>query len=392
MTIHDFDDIRPFLPEELPAVYDRLLQDPEFLAALAYVFPGIPQDALAARMRSCPTNLDFQLTMVYPMLQQLLSKAATSLTANFQPIDCERQLNHTFVSNHRDIVLDSALLSYVLHDNGYNTVEIAIGDNLLIRPWIKDLVRVNKSFIVQRALTMRQMLLASAHMSKYMHFCINEKHENIWIAQREGRAKDSNDRTQDSVLKMMAMGGDLRQLNIVPLALSYEYDPCDYLKAQEMQNKRDVEGFKKSQQDDLDNMRTGIFGWKGKIHYHSAPCINEWLDTLPSDMPKADYFRAVAEHIDQEIHRHYHLYAGNYVAADLLLAAGQGPVAQCPACGDSAAAPHTSHYTPEEKAHFEAYVEQRLALVTLPHPDVDFLRRCILTMYANPVFNHEAAL
>ena len=376
MNIHDFDDIRPFLPEELPAVYDRLLADPEFLAALAYVFPGIPQDALAARIRSCTTNLDFQLTMVYPMLQQLLAKAATSLTANFQPINGERDRSHTFVSNHRDIVLDSAFLSYALHDNGDNTVEIAIGDNLLIRPWIRDLVRVNKSFIVQRALTMRQMLLASAHMSKYMHFCITQKHENIWIAQREGRAKDSDDRTQESVLKMMAMGGDLRELNIVPLAITYEYDPCDYLKAQEMQNKRDIEGFKKSQQDDLDNMRTGIFGPKGKIHYHAAPCINEWLDTLPADMPKADYFRAVAEHIDREIHLHYHLYAGNYAAADLL-------------DGTSA---HAQHYTAEEKERFEAYIEKKLAMIQLAQPDPDFLRRCLLTMYANPVINHEAAL
>ncbi len=376
MTIHDFDDIRPFLPEELPEVYDRLLADPEFKAVLAFVFPDIPFEALAQRMRSCSTNLEFQLQMVYPMLHQLLQKAATSLTSNFQPIDGERARSHTFTANHRDIGLDSALLSYALHDNGYNTVEIAIGDNLLIRPWIRDLVRVNKSFIVQRALTMRQMLLASAHMSKYMHFCINEKKENIWIAQREGRAKDSNDRTQESVLKMMAIGGDLRNLNIVPLAITYEYDPCDYLKAQEMQNKRDIEGFKKSQQDDLDNMRTGIFGWKGKIHYHAAPSINAWLDTLPADMPKADYFRAVAEHIDQEIHRHYHLYAGNYVAADLLRNNTE----------------HADHYNSEEKARFEAYLQKKMGMIQLNKPDLPFLRECILTMYANPVFNHEAAL
>ena len=376
MNIHDFDDIRPFLPEELPAVYDKLLSDPEFKAVLAFVFPNIPFEALAQRMRSSKTNLEFQLNMVYPMLQQLLQKAATSLTSNFQPIEGERDRSHTFISNHHDIVLDSALLSFSLHDNGYNTVEIAIGDNLLIRPWIRDLVRVNKSFIVQRALTMRQMLLASAHMSKYMHFCINEKKENIWIAQREGRAKDSNDHTQESVLKMMAMGGDLRNLNIVPLAITYEYDPCDYLKAQEMQNKRDIEGFKKSQQDDLDNMRIGIFGWKGKIHYHAAPCINEWLDTLPADMPKADYFRAVAEHIDQEIHRHYHLYTGNYVAADLL----------------TGTTDHAKHYNSEEKARFEAYLQKKMGMIQLKEPDQPFLRQCILTMYANPVFNHEATL
>ncbi len=376
MNIHDFDDIRPFLPEELPAVYDRLLADPEFRNVLAYVYPGVPAEQLEALMRSSKTNLQFQLNMVRPMLTNLLSHAAKSLTSNFAAIDNERDRPHTFISNHRDIVLDSALLSYVLAEEGLDTVEIAIGDNLLIRPWIKDLVRVNKSFIVQRALTMRQMLLASAHMSRYMHFVISEKHENIWIAQREGRAKDSDDRTQESVLKMMAMGGDLRELNLVPLAITYEYDPCDYLKAQEFQNKRDIADFKKSRQDDLDNMKTGIFGPKGKIHYHAAPCINDWLDTLPTDMPKTAYFRAVADHIDREIHKHYHLYPGNYVAADLLRGT------------DS----HAGFYNQEQQAQFEAYLQKKLLMVTLEKPDLPFLRERMLTMYANPVFNHEKAL
>lgn len=377
MNIHDFDDIRPFLPEELPDVYERLLADPEFQGVLDYVFPDIPRQNLEALIRSSKTNLEFQLNVVYPMLQTLLSKAATSLTSNFaEDLGPDNGNSYTFVSNHRDIVLDSALLSVALHDAGRNTVEIAIGDNLLIRPWIRDLVRINKSFIVQRALTMRQMLLASAKMSKYMHFAINEKNENIWIAQREGRAKDSNDRTQESVLKMMSIGGDLRNLNIVPLAITYEYDPCDYLKAQEFQLKRDNPEFKKSQQDDLDNMRTGIFGPKGKIHYHAAPCINDWLETLPADMPKADYFKVVAEHIDKEIHSHYHLYAGNYVAADLL-------------CGTD---DYSAHYTEEDRMRFEGYLAKKLSLITIPNPDMDFLRERMLTMYANPVFNQIKAI
>lgn len=266
MNIHDFDDIRPFLPEELPEVYDRLLANPDFQSAIQTVYQNVPFEQVAALMRSTKDANEFQTKLVYPVLTQLIQKASTGLTSNLSNVltDQEKTKCHTFVSNHRDIVLDSALLCYVLQDNKLTTVEIAIGDNLLIKPWILDLVRVNKSFIVQRALTMRQMLLASAKLSKYMHFAINEKHENVWIAQREGRAKDSNDRTQESVLKMMSMGGDLRKLNIVPLSISYEFDPCDFLKAQEFQNKRDIEGFKKSKQDDLDNMKTGIFGYKGR--------------------------------------------------------------------------------------------------------------------------------
>ena len=378
MNIHDFDDIRPYLPEELPEVFDHLLANPDFLAALQTVYQNLPLEQVSAMIRSCKTAQEMQAKLVYPVLSQLLEQASAGLTSDFSSVvsDAEKTKCHTFVSNHRDIVLDSAFLCYVLQDNGLTTAEIAIGDNLLIKPWIRELVRVNKSFIVQRTLTMRQMLLASAKLSKYMHFAITEKHENVWIAQREGRAKDSNDRTQESVLKMMSMGGDLRELNIVPLSISYELDPCDFLKAQEFQNKRDIEGFKKSQQDDLDNMRIGIFGPKGHIHYHAAPCINDWLDTLPADMPKADYYRAVAEHIDQEIHSHYQLFPNNYIAADLLR-------------GDNTFA---DKYTAKQKLQFEGYMQKKLSMVQLEKPDMPFLTERFLTMYANVVFNHEEAI
>ena len=225
------------------------------------------------------------------------------------------------------------------------------------------------------------MLASSTRLSRYMHYAIATKHENIWIAQREGRAKDSNDRTQDSILKMMAMGGEgsiidrLKQLNLVPTALSYEYDPCDYLKAQEFQQKRDIEGFKKNPKDDLVNMQTGIFGYKGRICFRVAGPLNDWLDTLPADMPKTELFTAVASRIDKEIHRNYKLYAGNYVAADLLRGTQE----------------FAAHYTSEEKTRFEAYLESRLEKVTLPNPDTAFLRERLLTMYANPVFNYMAA-
>ena len=378
----NFDDIRPYRSDEAPAVLARLLDDPEFQAIIQFIaqMSGQPAEHLTAAIRACRSTEDFQFKVVYPILKQLLSNAATSISANFSavtpPAGETANCGYTFISNHRDIVLDSALLSFLLHEQGMKTVEIAIGDNLLIRPWIKDLVRVNKSFIVQRALTMRQMLLASAKMSRYMHHAVQERHENLWIAQREGRAKDSDDRTQESVLKMLAIGGDLRTLNIVPLCITYEYDPCDYLKAQEFQQKRDAPDFKKSQQDDLDNMRIGIFGPKGKIHYHAAPCITAWIETLPFDIDKNDFFPAVAQHIDHEIHAYYHLYPGNYVAADMLHQTNT----------------FADHYTQEQAQTFKAYVQRKLAMVTLPNPDMPFLTERMLTMYANPVFNKQAAL
>lgn len=372
MDIHEFDDIRPFLPEELPEVYERLIADPQFKAAMAFVFKDVPYEQVCEMIRSCRDNYEFQVRCVYPVLKKILKVASKGMTSDFTNIDGN---GYTFVSNHRDIVLDSALLDVSLVDSRLDTVEIAIGDNLLVYPWIKDLVRVNRSFIVQRALTMRQMLVASAKMSRYMHYVVRGKSGNLWIAQREGRAKDSNDRTQDSVLKMLAMGGEgsvidrLKELNIVPLAISYEYDPCDYLKAEEFQNKRDIEGFKKSQQDDLDNMKTGIFGYKGHIHYHAAPCINEWLDTLDPATPKTELFTMIATHIDEQIHSHYRIYPCNIMAKEML----RGEEISC---------------TTEEQNEFSQYLAGQMAKISLEQPDVPYLKERILTMYANPYINH----
>ena len=372
--LSQYDEIRPYSPEELPTVLSELLEDPMFTAIVQNFFQGVPVEALKAKMLSCRNNLEFQKAFIYPLIKQLLAKNCTGLT--FESA-LEPTKRYTYVSNHRDIVLDSALLSIVLIENGFeDTPEIAIGDNLLIYPWIKKLVRVNKSFIVQRSLSMREMLESSRRMSSYMHYAINEKQQSIWIAQREGRAKDSNDRTQESVLKMMAMGGEgtpterLKSLNIAPLSISYEYDPCDYLKAQEFQQKRDNPDFKKSREDDLKNMQTGIFGYKGQVHYQVAPCINEWIDEM-STLPKGEFFSAVAQRMDADIFRNYRLYPGNYVAADLLEGSTR----------------FASHYTEEQKQQFEKYVQSRIALVELPNPDTAYLRERILEMYANPVLN-----
>lgn len=383
MNIHDFDEIRPFLPEELPATFDSLLADKQFCDIMQSFFKDTPLEILKKKIYACQTSLEVQKTFFYPLMFQLLDKCSNGATLDTTVIpEKDRNGSFTFVSNHRDIVLDAALLDVLLIQNGYRTtVEIAIGDNLLIHPWIKTLVRINKSFIVQRSLSIRELMASSKRMSQYMHFAISEKHESIWIAQREGRAKDSNDRTQESVLKMMAMGGEgspaesLKALNIVPLTISYEYDPCDYLKAKEFQQKRDNPEFKKSRQDDLANMQTGIFGFKGRVEYRLAEPANRWIDTY-AHLPKPAFFAAVAQHMDKAIHTGYTLYPGNYVALDLL----QGTQH------------HTAHYTEEEKAKFEAYIESRLALIDLPQKDEPFLRRCMLTMYANPVINHLKAV
>ena len=378
MNIHDFDDIRPYLPEELPAAFDSLLADPQFCGIMMSFFKDAPFEVLKQQIYACKDSLELQKKIFYPLIKQLLQKCSDGASLNCTAIrESHRADSYTFISNHRDIVLDAGLLDVLLIDNGFRTtVEIAIGDNLLIHPWIKTLVRINKSFIVKRSVSMRELLASSKQMSEYMHFAINEKHENIWIAQREGRAKDSDDRTQESVLKMMAMGGSgsvidrLKALNIVPIAISYEYDPCDFLKAKEFQQKRDNPDFKKSKQDDLTNMQTGIFGYKGRVQYCMASTVNTWIDEL-AGLPKGEFFTTLAHHIDRAIHTSYTIYPINYVAVDLLQ--GTQDFTHC--------------YTPDDKQRFEQYLQSRLDLIDLPNKDEDFLRRSMLTMYANPAIN-----
>lgn len=377
----EFDEIRPYQPEELPQVFEELIADPAFQMVVNYLYPDIPFDLIAAKMRKCKTNLDFQMAFGYDFVKTIAKKYCDSLTMDCSSLP-DKKRAYTYISNHRDIVLDAAFLSALLIDNGMNTVEIAIGDNLLVYPWIKKLVRVNKSFIVQRALTMRQMLESSQRMSRYIHYAISEKHENVWIAQREGRAKDSNDRTQDSVLKMLAIGGEgdvidrLMEMNIAPLAISYEYDPCDFLKAQEFQLKRDIEGYKKTTADDLLNMQTGLFGYKGRVHFQTGACMNDELAKMDRSLPKPELFARMSALIDKRIHASYRMYPNNYVAHDLL----------------EGKEDFSDHYTAEDKQRFTAYIEQQLERISIPNKDVDFLRGKMLLMYANPLKNYLAAI
>ncbi len=380
MTIPaEFNGIRPYLPEELPVVFDRLLAEPEFVEGLIKpLFPNVPVEILRQQLHSSTDCLDFQKKFIYPLMKQLLGKCSTGCEMDATTLT-DKTANYTFISNHRDIVLDSAILDVLLIEEGFSTtVEIALGDNLLVRPWIEPLVKLNKAFLVRRVnVGVREMLANSQLMSRYMHFAIAEKKENIWIAQREGRAKDSDDRTQEAVLKMMAMGGNgtatesLGCLNIVPLTISYEYDPCDYLKAKEFQQKRDNPAFKKSQADDFINMKVGIGGYKGRIHYHTAAPINTWMNEVAT-LPKGQFFGTVAERIDREIHRHYKLFPNNYIAADRL----------------SGTQEFAAYYTAEDVACFDKYLAGQMAKIDLENKDEAFLMERMLTMYANPLRNY----
>ena len=401
--IKEFDEIRPYESGEMKQAFEDLLNDRQFSLMLKGFAPWLPKGLRNGLLRlaftGVKTPLDFQKRFMKPVVRYIIRKHTDGCTFDdslLQTSPCRGGLQdsssspmgggregarYIFLSNHRDIVLDSAFLDVMLVDNDYpTTVEIGIGDNLLIYPWIKRLVRMNKAFTVRRGLTAHEMMRSSQLMSSYIHYAVTQKHENIWIAQREGRAKDSSDHTQDSVLKMLAMGGEgnpadkLRDLNIVPLTISYEFDPCDYLKAQEFQQKRDNPSFKKSKQDDLDNMRTGILGYKGRVHYQCAQPIDAWIDEL-ANLPKNEFFSELSQRIDRELHRNYRLYPCNYIAYDLLEHSKQ-----------------EGKYTEEDIARFEQYLQGQLAKINIPNKDESFLRERMLTMYANPVRNYLAVL
>ena len=375
----EYDEIRPYLPEELPQVFEELIADPEFQAAMGYAFQGMPFENIAAAMRASKSNLEFQKALVYPFMKGVIAKLSSGLTISYE--NKENMAKSLCISNHRDIIMDSAFLCIAFVDTVGNTVEIAIGDNLLIRPWIKKLVRVNRSFIVQRSASIREMLASSKRLSSYMHYTIAERNQPIWLAQREGRAKDSNDRTQEGLIKMLSMysSGDivdaLKELNIAPTTISYEYDPCDYLKAKEFQQKRDNPQWKKAPQDDLINMKAGMFGYKGGIHYHIADCINDEIDAIDRSLGKNEKTAAVARIIDKHIHKNYKFWAINYYFYELLT-------------GDTRFAEKCST---EERAKLDAYLLGQIAKIDLPDRDDEFCRTKILEMYANPVINYLKA-
>jgi hypothetical protein len=320
--------------------------------------------------------------MVFPFLQNIEANLTTGI--EFKGINSINKQNpYLYISNHRDIILDSALLCSKLIENDMDTVEIAIGDNLLVFPWIEDLVRVNKSFIVKRGLSPRQVLESSQLLSAYISNTIIQKQQSIWLAQREGRAKDANDRTQESLLKMLTMGGkssiaeNLSALNICPLSISYEYDPCDFLKAKEFQQKRDNPDFKKTNQDDLLNMQTGVMGYKGSVVYSISGCINDAIIALGATISnRNELYTAIAQLIDKQIHSSYSIFKVNKIAYDIL--DGNGV--------------YENDYTLVEKLDFEKYLEKQIEKIQIDNRDDDFLMRKMLEMYTNPLLNYLNAL
>ena len=373
----EFDDIRPYYDDEITPVIERLLKNQQFRKSAQSAYPDKNEEQVIKLLRSFTSRRKFQHELIKTFVFELLNRTASEVTIKgLEKIS--KTVAYTYISNHRDIVLDASILCVYLIENGYETAEIGIGDNLLFTDWIKDIVRLNKSFIVKRNLPLRQMLEASIHLSRYIHYAVRDKNQSVWIAQREGRAKDSNDRTQESVLKMLAMGGgesflkSLSELNLTPTTISYEYDPCDYLKAKEFQQRRDNPDFKKTQEDDLLNMQTGLSGFKGRIYLQIGNPINPCLTDLDDSQSKNKLAFQVAAIVDREIFRNYKFFPINYIAYDRLWGKNL----------------FREKYTSEDIKNVEQYFQQQLDKINLPDKDIPFLTERMEEMYANPVRNN----
>ena len=324
-----FDAIRPYRDEEIRKVLERLLIDREFINSIANFFHPRLSSFIPPLMRwLARSKLRSQLKNVYDVrsmqdviaeyMDKMIHDTTTKLTHSGME-NLEKGRNYLFISNHRDITMDPAFVNYMLYHAEYETLQIAIGDNLLKKPFVTDLMRLNKSFIVQRSLKGRELLQALKTLSEYIHHCINSG-QNVWIAQREGRAKDGIDKTDPALLKMLAMGrrelslGDsLSELHLVPVAISYEFDACDILKAEELHAIEKDGSFTKNEQTDIHSIVTGTIGFKGHVHvgFGSELRIN-------SDEPEL-----IAELIDEQILKNYRLSDANYIAAEMLLEKGE---------------------------------------------------------------------
>ncbi len=386
MTDEQFRDIAPYGADEFVPNMRLLVDEPGFEHAVKFVLPDVDYARMRANLLGVGTTEQLQHLVMLPFLERLAHAVTTGVSCSgMENLDPGRA--GVFITNHRDIVLDASFLNMCFGRHNLPTTEIALGDNLLIYDWIERLVKLNKGLIVKRNLRMSKALEAARQLSAYIHYCISDKHQSVWIAQREGRAKDSNDRTQESLIKMLALhcpnGETLTQslmsLNLTPTAIAYEYDPTDFLKVREFVNKRRDPDFKKCPHDDLVSMETGILGRHGDVHFGIAQCINEKLATACEGITdRNEILRLTCEIIDNSIYLNYRIYPVNYIAYDRL--SGENRFA--------------SKYDADDVVKFENYIDAQLAKVGIEDITADereYMMRMMLTMYANPLKNQLTA-
>lgn len=365
-----FDDIRPYYDEEIPAAMNRIVNS-NFMALLSsYVYPDRPLKEVKEMMLGFRTIRDFQLEVMKSVNEQVIARSTTAFT--YHGIEhLDRNKNYLFVSNHRDIVLDSCLMQYILYKNGHETTQITFGANLMSSPLVIDIGKSNKMFRVERGGNMKDFYMSSLHLSEYIRHVITEQHESVWIAQRNGRTKDGIDATDQGIIKMFCLScqddkiGALDELHIVPVSVSYEWESCDILKALELYESRNAKYIKKPGED-LNSILTGIMQQKGRVHIQLCEPVTEEELMAYDHLTNNEYHKVVAGLLDSRINSAYRLWPNNYIAHDIRY----GSKAFC------------AFYTPEEREAFEARLAQ---LEKYEDWDVDQLKDIFLGIYSNPV-------
>ncbi len=375
MSEFNFDDIRPYYEKELKSKIRQMVKDPVFDEVLLHVFKFRPKvEMVKLQLRMIKSIKQLQGTFIYDLLRMIINKTSNGLTCSgIEKLDKKKP--YLFISNHRDIVLDAALLNFLIFEKGMNTTLVAIGNNLLLYKWIEHAVKLNGAFIIKRNLPPRELMEASQKVSHFMRKSIVEDKNSIWIAQREGRTKDGFDKTQLSVLKMLNMSNTksyaegFKELNIVPVSISYEIEPCGLAKLKEL-IKKEHYGQTKTSKDDLKSMSMGMFNPKGRMRFSFGTPL-ELPDDFGEEKTKEQQnkiIQEIADKIDKQIYSNYKLWPNNYIAYDMLMQEHR----------------FKHKYTHAEEKKFEMMVEQ--AMVHIDYPITDIQER-FLKIYANPVIN-----
>lgn len=371
--MQNFDDIRFYKDEEVNPALQEYMKHPMVKALLQFTFPEKKTGEIEAILKECHSISDFQSKVIYLTVEKVLEKTSEGLTDDgFQDLNSSE--SYFYISNHRDIILDTSLINYTLHDHDLTMTASAIGDNLVKKPFLMALSKLNRNFLVLRNQSPREMLKSSMKLSEYIRHLLFEEDRSVWMAQREGRTKDGNDFTQQGVLKMAGMAkGDMdildyfAKMKIVPVAMSYEFDPTDMLKMPEVLAKRMKEEYKKSANEDFNSIMQGAMGQKGRIQINAGPVLTEddFASIREKDLSINDQLKEVASLIDKAIYKNYKLWPSNYIAYDLLKNEER----------------FVDEYTEKEKRQFDRRISRR---VDVKNP---LALNSYLLMYANPVIN-----
>jgi 1-acyl-sn-glycerol-3-phosphate acyltransferase len=367
-----FDSIRPFYDTEVNEAIQSAVNHPMMKALMGFTFPDVDEEVWKNQLLKTHSIRDFQCNFIYQAVQKVLKKSSEGLTTSgFEKL--EPNTSYLFISNHRDIILDTSLLNVALFDHGLVMTASAIGDNLVQKAFLKTLSKLNRNFLVQRGLSPRELLESSKLMSEYIGQLLLRENRSVWIAQREGRTKDGNDATHTGVLKMLGMGSDekslmdyFKKLKIVPVSISYEYDPTDALKMPQLIAEAKNEIYIKEKNEDFVTLLSGIIGQKKRIHIHIGDVLDKELDAITSEFDNNNkQIQALAQAIDDSILQSYMLWPTNYIAYDLLHKTDQ----------------YKDFYTENEKSLFERRLEMK---IDENNPQIV---ESFLAMYANPVVN-----